>query len=89
MPQTSSGAPAEQWRCTPDEGIGHARVPVVRRTRRVGPLLAAGSKLDEIKAARHGEAAKAAPVLGAELVAFDVGDYPILETPDTGPTPVR
>ena len=41
-----------------------------------------GMELDEIKAARHEEAAKAAAVLGAELVAFDVGDYPIVETPE-------
>lgn len=41
-----------------------------------------GMELDEIKAARHEEAAKAASVLGAELIAFDVGDYPILETPE-------
>ncbi len=42
----------------------------------------AGMSLDEIKAARHEEAAKAAAVLGAELVALDVGDYPIMETPE-------
>jgi len=41
-----------------------------------------GMELNEIKAARHEEAAKAAAVLGAELVAFDVGDYPIVETPE-------
>jgi 4-oxalomesaconate hydratase len=41
-----------------------------------------GLALDEIKKARHEEAARAAAVLGAELVAFDVGDYPILETPE-------
>ena len=41
-----------------------------------------GMELDEIKAARHDEAARASLVLGAELIAFDVGDYPILETPE-------
>ena len=41
-----------------------------------------GMGLEEIKSARHEEAAKAAAVLGAELVAFDVGDYPIVETPE-------
>jgi 4-oxalomesaconate hydratase len=41
-----------------------------------------GLALDEIKKARHEEAAKAAAVLGASLVAFDVGDYPIVETPE-------
>jgi 4-oxalomesaconate hydratase len=41
-----------------------------------------GLSLDEIKKARHEEAAKASAVLGADLVAFDVGDYPIVETPE-------
>ena len=41
-----------------------------------------GMELDEIKAARHDEAAKAASVLGANLMAFDVGDYPLIETPE-------
>ena len=41
-----------------------------------------GRSLEEIKKARHDEAAKAAKTLGAELVAFDHGDYPLLETPE-------
>ncbi len=41
-----------------------------------------GLGLDEVKAARHEEATAATDTLGAELVAFDVGDYPIIETPE-------
>lgn len=40
-----------------------------------------GLDLDAIRRARHVEAQKAADVLGAELVAFDAGDYPLVETP--------
>ena len=39
-----------------------------------------GMDIDQIRAARHEEAAKAASVLGAELVTFDAGDYPLVET---------
>ncbi len=42
----------------------------------------AGMDVEEIKATRHEEAAKACAVLGAELVTFDVGDYPLVETPE-------
>jgi 4-oxalomesaconate hydratase len=41
-----------------------------------------GLTLEEVKAARHDEAAAATKVLGADLRTFDVGDYPIVETPD-------
>lgn len=41
-----------------------------------------GLDLDEVKQARHEEAAAAAEVLGANLRAFDVGDYPLVETPE-------
>jgi 4-oxalomesaconate hydratase len=41
-----------------------------------------GMGLDEIKKARHEEAAAAAEVLGAELRTFDAGDYPLVETPE-------
>lgn len=41
-----------------------------------------GMSLDEVKAARHDEAAAAADVLGATLHTFDAGDYPLLETPE-------
>jgi 4-oxalomesaconate hydratase len=41
-----------------------------------------GMTLDEVKAARHGEAVAAAEVLGATLHTFDAGDYPLLETPE-------
>lgn len=41
-----------------------------------------GMELEEIKATRHEEATKAAAVLGAELIAFDCGDYPLEETTD-------
>ncbi|GGI04082.1 PIG-L deacetylase family protein [Egicoccus halophilus] len=39
-----------------------------------------GLDLEQVKAARHREAAAAAEVLGAELRTLDVGDYPIVET---------
>lgn len=39
-----------------------------------------GMSLEEVKAARHTEAANAAGVLGAELRTFDAGDYPLEET---------
>ena len=41
-----------------------------------------GMTLDEVKAARHGEATAAAAVLGAELHTFDANDYPLEETPE-------
>ena len=41
-----------------------------------------GMDVDAIKAARHDEAAKAASLLGAELVALDAGDYPLEATPE-------
>jgi 4-oxalomesaconate hydratase len=41
-----------------------------------------GMTLEEIKAKRHAEAQAAAKVLGAELVAFDADDYPLVETPE-------
>jgi 4-oxalomesaconate hydratase len=41
-----------------------------------------GLDLQQVKDARHAEAAEAARVLGAELVAFDAGDYPLVETPE-------
>lgn len=39
-----------------------------------------GKKLDEIKAIRRQEAAKAARVLGAEIEFLDAGDYPLRES---------
>ncbi|HKX75350.1 MAG TPA: PIG-L deacetylase family protein [Acidimicrobiia bacterium] len=41
-----------------------------------------GMTLEEVKARRHAEGEAAAKVLGAELLAFDAGDYPLLETPE-------
>ncbi len=41
-----------------------------------------GYDLEQVKVARHEEAAAAAEVLGADLRTFDVGDYPINETPE-------
>ncbi|BBC38417.1 N-acetylglucosaminylphosphatidylinositol deacetylase [Streptomyces graminofaciens] len=41
-----------------------------------------GRKLDEIKAIRREEAEKAALALGAEVVFFDAGDYPLIGTPE-------
>lgn len=41
-----------------------------------------GMALDEVKAARHAEAEKAAGVLGASVRFLDAGDYPLIETPD-------
>lgn len=41
-----------------------------------------GKKLDEIKAIRREEAEKAAAALGADIVFFDAGDYPLLGTPE-------
>jgi len=38
--------------------------------------------LEEIKSARHEEAAKATSVLGANLRTFDADDYPLEETPE-------
>jgi 4-oxalomesaconate hydratase len=39
-----------------------------------------GMTLDQVKAARRGEAERAAEVLGAEIRFFDVGDYPLNPT---------
>ena len=41
-----------------------------------------GMDLPQVKKARHAEAEAAAKVLGAELVAFDADDYPLVETPE-------
>lgn len=41
-----------------------------------------GMSLDEVKRARHEEAAAAADVLGADLRIFDADDYPLEETPE-------
>ncbi|GGE28110.1 GlcNAc-PI de-N-acetylase [Agaricicola taiwanensis] len=41
-----------------------------------------GQTLEEVKAARRGEAEKAAAVLGAEIESFDAGDYPLRVTPE-------
>jgi 4-oxalomesaconate hydratase len=41
-----------------------------------------GMSLDQVKQVRHEEAEAAAKVLGADLVAFDAGDYPLVETPE-------
>ncbi|MGD2103436.1 MAG: PIG-L deacetylase family protein [Acidimicrobiia bacterium] len=41
-----------------------------------------GMTLEQVKAARHGEAEKAAAVLGAGLRTFDADDYPLEETAD-------
>jgi len=41
-----------------------------------------GMKLDEVKTARHGEAEKAAEVLGAGIQFLDADDYPLLDTPE-------
>lgn len=42
----------------------------------------AGKGLDEIKAIRRGEAEAAASALGAEIEFLDLGDYPLLESPE-------
>lgn len=39
-----------------------------------------GMGLEQVKEARHAEAEAAAKVLGADLLAFDADDYPLLET---------
>jgi 4-oxalomesaconate hydratase len=39
-----------------------------------------GQTVERVKAIRHEEATRAAAALGAELVAFDLGDYPLLMT---------
>ncbi|MEV0968300.1 PIG-L deacetylase family protein [Microtetraspora glauca] len=41
-----------------------------------------GHSLDEVKAVRREEGEKAAGALGAEVVFFDAGDYPLVETPE-------
>ncbi|MEU2585931.1 PIG-L deacetylase family protein [Streptomyces avermitilis] len=41
-----------------------------------------GKSLEEIKGIRREEAEKAAATLGAEIVFFDAGDYPLLATPE-------
>ncbi|NDZ78037.1 PIG-L family deacetylase [Streptomyces sp. SID10853] len=41
-----------------------------------------GKSLDEIKDMRRGEAERAAATLGAEVVFFDAGDYPLTATPE-------
>lgn len=42
----------------------------------------AGKSLEEIKQIRRGEAEAAASALGADVEFLDLGDYPLLETPD-------
>lgn len=42
----------------------------------------AGKGLDEIKEIRRAEAEAAAAALGAEIVFLDLGDYPLLESPE-------
>ena len=41
-----------------------------------------GMTLEEVKAARHAEAERAASILGADLRTFDADDYPLEETPE-------
>ncbi|MBU4466346.1 MAG: PIG-L family deacetylase [Actinobacteria bacterium] len=41
-----------------------------------------GKSLDEIKQIRRDEASAAAAALGAEIEFLDVGDYPLIETPE-------
>ena len=41
-----------------------------------------GYDLDQVKAVRRGEAEQASKVLGAEVEFFDVGDYPLEESPE-------
>jgi 4-oxalomesaconate hydratase len=41
-----------------------------------------GMDLDEVKAARHAEAEKAAEVLGATVRFLDANDYPLIDSPD-------
>jgi 4-oxalomesaconate hydratase len=41
-----------------------------------------GLDLQQVKDARHAEAEAAAKVLGADLIAFDADDYPLIETPE-------
>jgi 4-oxalomesaconate hydratase len=41
-----------------------------------------GLDLEQVKEKRHAEAVDAAKVLGANLVAFDADDYPLVETAD-------
>ena len=41
-----------------------------------------GLNLEQVKQKRHAEAAAAAEVLGADLVAFDADDYPLIDTPE-------
>ena len=42
----------------------------------------AGKPLDEIKTIRRDEATAAAAALGAEIEFLDLGDYPLLESPE-------
>jgi 4-oxalomesaconate hydratase len=41
-----------------------------------------GLDLEQVKEKRHAEAVAAAEVLGADLIAFDADDYPLVETAD-------
>jgi 4-oxalomesaconate hydratase len=41
-----------------------------------------GLTLEQVKAKRHAEALAASQVLGADFVAFDADDYPLVETPE-------
>ena len=41
-----------------------------------------GLTLKQVKEKRHDEAEAAVKVLGAELITFDAGDYPLIETPE-------
>jgi 4-oxalomesaconate hydratase len=41
-----------------------------------------GLSLEQVKEARHAEAEAACKVLGADLIAFDADDYPLVETPE-------
>jgi 4-oxalomesaconate hydratase len=41
-----------------------------------------GMDLDQVKAARHAEAEKAAEILGAAVQFLDANDYPLIDSPD-------
>src|SRR4030088_722434 len=83
-PATSSGAPPARWRCTrPAAGGGAgggATVVALSYGERgeSGDLWKEpGQTVENVKRVRQEECARAAAAIGAELVPFDLGDYPL------------
>ena len=80
MRLTLCGEPAARLRCTPSvDGKSRCRWSVIRCCARGSPRSCGGSlEYDDgeaVKDSEPNESARAAEVLGAKLILFDVGDY--------------